>query len=111
MKRVCAKCGKPYERTGNTKYCKECAFLNRHKKCNMCGKIFVVPEGYIGQARSACFECDPIIKNGKAVNMMEQEIKNAKEAGMTYGHYQQWKYLQQCRTDKMIKKLNREINE
>lgn len=108
----CVKCGKEYSRQGNTKMCPECQFLSRHKKCIECGDIFVAPEGYIGIARRKCFKCDPVKDGGnKKVSAMDQEIINAKKAGMTYGHYQEWKYKQQFRTNKMIKNLNKEINE
>lgn len=112
MERKCARCGKKYNRVGNTKFCKECAFLNRHKKCIVCGAIFIAPEGYIGKVRNKCFVCEPVKEEnaGKKMNAIDQEIANAKQAGMTYGHYQEWKYQQQYRTDKMIRNLNREIN-
>lgn len=93
----CIDCGKPYKRVGNTKRCVECAFLKRHKVCRICGKIFVAPEGYIGVVRKNCFDCEPLEGEGKKPNKIDEELMNARKAGMTYGHYQQWKYQQECR--------------
>lgn len=109
MERKCARCGKKYKRVGNTRFCEECAFLNKHRKCNLCGKVFVASDVYEGKERKACYECEPIIVNGKPLSAIDQEVANARKAGMTYGHYQQWKYMQQCQTNRMIKKLNREL--
>ena len=109
MERKCIRCGKKFRKAGNTKYCTECSFLNRHKSCITCGRLFIVPEGYIGKTMKECPDCRPKDAGMKTNELLVNDAINAKKAGMTYGKYQQWKYMQQCKEDRMIKRLNKEI--
>lgn len=112
MERKCVNCGKKYNRVKNERLCAECYFLNLHRRCIECGKVFVDPDNPKSSCRKKCYECEPAFDNtGKKKNSMDIEIKNAKKAGMTYGKYQQWKYVQQCKTNRMIRKLNKDLRE
>lgn len=110
MIRECVGCGKNFNRLGRELYCEECAFLNKHRRCKKCGRIFVAAEEDEAKDRLFCYNCRPLKNsNGIKANLIDMEVKNAKKAGMTYGKYQKWKFMQQCRMERMINKLNRDL--